>query len=85
MYFYAEYSAVIRFYETGVQSYFGEQLVEYGFPIDAILRIEKNNKELLHAGAEKTKRYVFDNLGRIMGDLDDYEKLLFKKAIKTFL
>ena len=78
-------SAVIRFYETGVQSYFGEQLVEFGFPIDAIIRIEHNNKELLYAGVEKTKTYVFDNLKKIMGDLDDFEKLLLRRAIKTIL
>lgn len=32
-------SKVTRFFETGVKSYFGEQLVEFGFPVDAIKRI----------------------------------------------
>ena len=32
-------SKVMRFFETGVKSYFGEQLVEFGFPVDAIFTI----------------------------------------------
>lgn len=44
-------SKVSRFYETGVKSYIGEQLIEFGFPVDAIKRIEDNNLRLLSMDA----------------------------------
>lgn len=40
-------SNIKRYYETGVKSSFGEQLVEFGYPIDAIRRIEKEHSKVL--------------------------------------
>lgn len=48
-------SKVSRFYETGVKSYIGEQLIEFGFPVDAIKRIEDNNLRLLSMDASASR------------------------------
>ena len=78
-------SKVTRFYETGVKSYFGEQLVEFGFPVDAIKRIEDNNVKLLSMNAESSKKYVREYLPRIKRVLDEYEKVLIERALKSIL
>lgn len=78
-------SRVIRFYETGVKSYFGEQLVEFGFPVDAIKRIEDENNGLVYMNAEISKKYVKEHLAKINDLLDDYEKILMKRALHSFL
>lgn len=76
-------SKVIRFYETGVKSYFGEQLIEYGYPVDAIRRIEKRNPILVRYGADETKKFIRDNLQRMTDDLDRYEEQLLYQAIRS--
>lgn len=78
-------SKVIRFYETGVKSYFGVQLVEFGFPVDAIRRIEDKNNRLIMLSAESTKSYVYQNMSNILSVLDEYEMRLIEKALKTIL
>ena len=78
-------SKVIRFYETGVKSYFGEQLVEFGFPVDAIKRIEEKNSKLITLNTESTKKYVVSNLQKILSVLDEYEKKLMENALKSIL
>lgn len=78
-------SRVTRFYETGVKSYFGEQLVEFGFPVDAIKRIEDNNVALVSMNAALSKKYVLEHLIDIRNVLDDYEKGLFNKALRSIL
>ena len=77
-------SKVIRFYETGVRSYFGEQLVEFGFPIDAIRKIENSYPQLISLGSADIKNYVKRNQQNIFALLDEYEKRLLLKAIKSF-
>lgn len=76
-------SKVIRFYETGVKSYFGEQLIEFGFPVDAIRRIENKHFQLLRYGKSETEKYVLSNLPKIEEVLDDYEGELLFKAIRS--
>lgn len=76
-------SKVMRFFETGVKSYFGEQLVEFGFPVDAIKRIEDNNMKLLSMNADSSKKYIQEHIPSINQVLDDYEKLLLNKAVKS--
>ena len=76
-------SKVIRFFETGVKSYFGEQLVEFGFPVDAIKRIEDYNAELISMDIVLSKSYILGHLDDIKSLLDTYEKELFDKAIKS--
>ena len=73
----------MRFFETGVKSYFGEQLVEFGFPVDAIKRIEDNNMKLLSMNADSSKKYIQEHIPSINQVLDDYEKLLLNKAVKS--
>lgn len=51
-------SKVTHFFETGVKSYFGEQLVEFGFPVDAIKRIEDSNAKLVSMNADLSKKYI---------------------------
>lgn len=76
-------SRVTRFYETGVKSLFGEALVEYGFPVDAIKRIEDNNEIILSFDSEKAKKYVLNHWQRVRSVLDDYEQMLLEKAMKS--
>ena len=76
-------SKVIRFYETGVKSYFGEQLIEYGYPVDAIRRIERRNQILVRYGADETKKFVKDQFQRMTDDLDQYEEQLLYQAIRS--
>jgi len=73
-------SKVIRFYEAGVRSYLGEQLVEYGFPIDAIRRIEAEYPQLTSLGCSEAKLFVKQNSRPIMLLLDEYERRLLRKA-----
>lgn len=76
-------SKVIRFYETGVKSYFGEQLVEFGFPVDAIRRIEKQNNELINLDAESTRKFLKENAQNIISVLDEYEKKLINEVMNS--
>lgn len=76
-------SKVTRFFETGVKSYFGEQLVEFGFTVDAIKRIEDYNVKLISMDIVLSKSYILGHLNDIKTLLDAYEKELFDKAIKS--
>lgn len=76
-------SKVSRFYETGVKSYIGEQLIEFGFPVDAIKRIEDNNLRLLSMDASASQKYILEHLGDIKQLLDSYERGLLDKALKS--
>lgn len=74
-------SSVRRYYETGVKSPLGEALAEYGFPTDAIRRIEERHKILLHYDIFKAKDYCRRNYQLISSHFDDFEKQLFDKAM----
>ena len=74
---------VSRFYETGVKSYIGEQLIEFGFPVDAIKRIEDNNLRLLSMDASASQKYILEHLEDIKQLLDSYERGLLDKALKS--
>ncbi len=77
-------SNVRRYYETGVKSALGEALSEYGFPTDAIRRIEEKHKPLAYYTLSKSKEYCLMNYKNdIENLLDNYEKQLFKKAINA--
>lgn len=76
-------SKVSRFYETGVKSYIGEQLIEFGFPVDAIKRIEDNNLRLLSMDASASQKYILEHLEDIKQLLDSYERGLLDKALKS--
>jgi hypothetical protein len=77
-------SKVKRYYETGVKSSFGEQLVEYGYPIDAIRRIEKEHPYLLHFDFEDSLEYCKSHLPKLCEGLDNYEEKLLKKFISNY-
>lgn len=76
-------SKVSRFYETGVKSYIGEQLIEFGFPVDAIKRVEDNNLRLLSMDASASQKYILEHLEDIKQLLDSYERGLLDKALKS--
>lgn len=76
-------SKVTRFFETGVKSYFGEQLVEFGFPVDAIRRIEDNNEKLIYMNADLSRIYIREHLESIRKLLDTYENDLLDVALKS--
>lgn len=76
-------SKVVRFYETGVKSYFGEQLIEFGFPIDAVRKIEDYNPELLYKDADMSRKYIQENYRKIDRWLDEYEKILMGRALQS--
>lgn len=48
-------SKASRFYETGVRSSFGEELVESGFPSDAVRLIEGTYSDILSLDVKKVK------------------------------
>lgn len=77
-------SRVRRYYETGVKSLLGEALVEYGFPIDAIRRIEEKHNRVSTMTVKEAKNYCRDHFFEVGTLLDEYEKNLFIRAMKTF-
>lgn len=77
-------SHVCRYYETGVKSSLGESLAEYGFPTDAIRRLEEKHTELLHLGLPEAKQYCRKHYDSIKSQFDDYENKLFVKAMNSF-
>lgn len=77
-------SHVRRYYETGVKSLIGEALIEYGFPTDAIRRIEEKHSVICRLGVSEAKNYCRAHYREITLLLDDYENKLFVSAMKTF-
>jgi len=74
-------SKVIRFYETGVRSAFGEHLVEFGYPIDTIRNLEKSYPIFLKSSVNESKEYYLRNKDLIDAKLDTYEQFLLGKAM----
>ena len=72
---------VRRYYETGVKSLFGEALIEYGFPTDAIRRLEQEHINLMHLSVSDAKEYCHSRINEVLRLFDEYEKELFKRAI----
>lgn len=77
-------SRVRRYYETGVKSLLGEALIEYGFPTDAIRRIEENHKKIKSMTVSEAKEYCRLHFREVQLLLDTYERGLFIKAMRTF-
>lgn len=77
-------SRVRRYYETGVISLVGEALIEYGFPTDAIRRIEERHKIIKSMTVTEAKEYCRMHFREIQSLLDTYERNLFIKAMRTF-
>ena len=78
-------SKVIRFYETGVRSAFGEELVEFGFPTDTIRKIEGRFSELLSLDISQSKNFYLRHKDTMHLLLDSYEKNLIEKAVESML
>ena len=76
-------SHVRRYYETGVKSAIGEALIEYGFPTDAVRRIEEKHISLCRLAVSEGKNYCRANYHAITPLLDPYENKLFVAAMKT--
>ena len=76
-------SQVRRYYETGVKSAIGEALSEYGFPTDAIRRIEDKHSDLTHMVVKDAKDYCRKHYREISLLLDQYENKLFIAAMRT--
>lgn len=75
---------VRRYYETGVKTALGEALIEYGFPTDAIRRIEEKHKPLAYYTLLESKKYCLRNYKNdIENLLDKYENQLFIKALNA--
>lgn len=77
-------SRVRRYYETGVKSLLGEALIEYGFPTDAIRRIEEKHGKIKSMTVTDAKDYCRIHFREIQSLLDAYERSLFIKAMRTF-
>lgn len=67
-----------------MKSTLGESLAEYGFPTDAIRRLEEKHTELLHLGLPEAKQYCRKHYDSIKSQFDDYENKLFVKAMNSF-
>ena len=76
-------SHVRRYYETGVKSAMGEALIEYGFPTDAIRRIEDKHSDLTRMEVKSAKDYCREHYREISPLLDQYENKLFQTAMRT--
>lgn len=76
-------SRVRRYYETGVKSLLGEALIEYGFPTDAIRRIEEKHGRLISLSVAEAKSYCSRKLNEILLLLDTYERGLFFRAMNS--
>lgn len=76
-------SRVRRYYETGVKSLIGEALIEYGFPTDAIRRIEETYKEITGMSIIEAKDYFRRRYKSVEQQLDSYENKLFIKAMNS--
>lgn len=75
-------SKVKRYYETGVRSPVGEALIEYGFPLGAIRRIETRFK-LTSMTPGEARVFFREHLREVDLLLDGYERKLFRKAMRT--
>lgn len=76
-------SRVIRFYETGVRSPFGEQLIEFGYPVDTIRYLERSYPFFLKNSVSEAKEYYLRNKEMINVKLDSYEQVLLNKALNS--
>ena len=76
-------SRVRRYYETGVKSLLGEALAEYGFPTDAIRRLEQKHTTLIGLSVPAAKDYCRKHFSEVIKQFDEYEIGLFRKAIHT--
>ena len=76
-------SHVRRYYETGVRSLIGEALIEYGFPTDAIRRIEEKHWSLCRLDILPAKNYCRSHYREIVSLLDPYENRLFRTAMNN--
>ena len=76
-------SHIRRYYEYGVKSALGEALIEYGFPTDAVRRIEERHSNLCKLGVDLAKDYCRKNYPSIKALLDSYEDQLFIKAMRS--
>lgn len=76
-------SRVRRYYETGVRSLLGEALAEYGFPTDAIRRLEQEYSDIIHLSVQDAKEKCNQRINEVLKLFDEYEKSLFRKAIHT--
>lgn len=77
-------SKVKRYYETGVKSAFGEQLIEFGYPIDAIRRIENKYEFIMDISFEEAMDFIGSNVQEVMKLLDSYEQSLLKKFLSKY-
>ena len=79
-------SAIIRFFELGVVSEFGLSLVEYGFPVDTIQKIEHDIPRLKTLSVKEAIPFLRrkENIPKVSKNLDEYELSLFRTAIKSF-
>ena len=77
-------SHVRRYYENGVKSALGEALIEYGFPTDAVRRIEEHHRRVCSLDVQNAKKYCRTNYNSIKTLLDPYEDALFKRAMNSF-
>ncbi len=75
-------SKVKRYYETGVRSPIGEALIEYGFPLGAIRRIETRFR-LTGMTPGESKAFFRKHLNEVNTLLDAYERKLFIKVMRS--
>jgi len=78
-------SKATRFYETGVRSSFGEELIEFGFPTDTVRKIEGKYPQLLSLDISQAKNFYLVHKDAIYSLLDNYEKRLIASAVESML
>ncbi len=78
-------SVVIRYFELGITTELGLFLVEFGFPIDTIRKIETTYKGISKLSAIDSTIYIQKHRIKLENIIDSYEMDLYSRAIKNLL
>lgn len=76
-------SGIIRFFELGITTELGLFLVEFGFPIDTIRKLEKKLPAIAKMDAKEAVIYLRRNQKVVIYIMDAYELELFSRAVRV--
>lgn len=74
-------SAIIRYFELGITTELGLFLVEFGFPIDTIRRIEQTYGGISKMSAVEATMYIQKHRINLSNVIDSYEMDLYNRAL----
>lgn len=74
-------SAIIRYFELGITTELGLFLVEFGFPIDTIRKMENTYTGISKLSAIDAALYINKHIRKLENIIDSYEMELYNRAI----